>query len=35
MLDLLIHNATLPDRRTDMSIAERDGHILEVTPTPD
>ena len=32
MLDLLIHNATLPDGRTDMSIAVRDGHILEVTP---
>ena len=32
MLDLLIHNATLPDGRTDMSIAVRDGYILEVTP---
>jgi cytosine deaminase len=32
MLDLLIHNATLPDGRTDMSIAVRGGHILEVTP---
>ena len=32
MLDLLIHNATLPDGRRDMSIAVRDGHILEVTP---
>ena len=32
MLDLLIHNASLPDGRTDMSIAVRDGRILEVTP---
>ena len=32
MLDLLIHNATLPDGRAGMSIAVRDGTILEVTP---
>ncbi len=32
MLDLLIHNATLPDGRTGMSIAVGDGNILEVTP---
>jgi cytosine deaminase len=32
MLDLLLHNATLPDGRTGMSIAVRDGKILEVTP---
>jgi cytosine deaminase len=30
MLDLLIQNATLPDGRTDMSIAVRDGTIVEV-----
>ena len=32
MLDLLIHNATLPDSRTGMSIAVREGKIIEVTP---
>ncbi|MEY4883113.1 MAG: hypothetical protein RIS34_967 [Pseudomonadota bacterium] len=31
MLDLLIQNATLPDGRTGMSLAVRDGQILEVT----
>jgi len=31
MLDLLIHNATLPDGRTSMSVAVRDGRIAEVT----
>ena len=31
MLDLLIHNATLPDGRTNMSIAVRDGKIIEIT----
>ena len=30
MLDLLVKNATLPDGRTAMSIAVRDGKILEV-----
>ena len=32
MLDLLVHNATLPDGRTGMSIAVQDGQITEVTP---
>ena len=32
MLDLLIHNATLPDGRTDMSVAVQAGRIVEVTP---
>ncbi len=32
MLDLLIHNATLPDGRTDMAIAVQEGRIVEVTP---
>ena len=32
MLDLLIHNATLPDGRTAMSVAVRDGTIVEVAP---
>lgn len=32
MLDLLIHNATLPDGRTSMAIAVQDGQITEVTP---
>jgi len=32
MLDLLVHNATLPDGRTDMAIAVQDGQIVEVTP---
>lgn len=31
MLDLLIHNATLPDGRTHMSVAVQDGRITEVT----
>ncbi len=31
MLDLLITNATLPDGRKDLSIAVRDGRIVEVT----
>ena len=31
MLDLLIHNATLPDGRTDMSVAVQNGRITEVT----
>ncbi len=30
MLDLLIHHATLPDGRTDMSVAVQDGRIVEV-----
>ena len=30
MLDLLVHNASLPDGRTGMSIAVRDGRIAEV-----
>jgi len=32
MLDLLIHNATLPDGRTGMSVAVQDGRIAEVSP---
>ncbi|MEY3124564.1 MAG: hypothetical protein RLZZ573_1084 [Pseudomonadota bacterium] len=32
MLDLLVHNATLPDGRTNMSVAVAQGRILEVTP---
>ena len=32
MLDLLIHNATLPDGRTQMGVAVRNGTITEVTP---
>jgi cytosine deaminase len=32
MLDLLIHNATLPDGSTGMSVAVRDGRIVEVAP---
>jgi len=32
MLDLLIHNATLPDGCTGMSIAVQAGRIVEVTP---
>lgn len=32
MLDLLIHNATLPDGRTHMSVAVQDGRITEVSP---
>ncbi len=31
MLDLLVHNATLPDGRTGMSVAVQDGRITEVT----
>jgi cytosine deaminase len=31
MLDLLIHNATLPDGRTNMSVAVQNGRIVEVT----
>ena len=31
MLDLLIHNATLPDGRRHMSVAVQDGRITEVT----
>ena len=32
MLDLLVHNATLPDGRTGMSVAVQDGRIVQVTP---
>ena len=32
MLDLLIHNATLPDGRTGMSVAVQDGVIVQVAP---
>jgi len=32
MLDLLIHNATLPDGRGAMSIAVRDGKIVDIAP---
>ena len=32
MLDLLIHNATLPDGRTNMSVAAQDGRITDVAP---
>ena len=32
MLDLLIHNATLPDGRSQMSVAVQDGQIVEITP---
>ncbi|MFO1317996.1 MAG: amidohydrolase family protein [Burkholderiales bacterium] len=32
MLDLLVNHATLPDGRTDVSIAVRDGRIVEVGP---
>ena len=31
MLDLLVHNARLPDGRADMSVAVQDGKIVEVT----
>ncbi len=31
MLDLLVHHATLPDGRTDMSVAVHDGRIVDVT----
>lgn len=32
MLDLLIHNASLPDGRQHMSVAVQDGRIVEITP---
>ena len=32
MLDLLIHNAVLPDGRQNMSVAVQDGRIVEVSP---
>ncbi len=32
MLDLLVTHATLPDGRTDMSVAVQDGRIVEVSP---
>ena len=32
MLDLLVTHATLPDGRTDMSVAVQDGRIVEVGP---
>ena len=32
MLDLLVHNATLPDGRTGMSVAVQDGRIAQVAP---
>ena len=32
MLDLLVHNATLPDGRRGMSVAVQDGRIVEVAP---
>ena len=32
MLDLLIHNATLPDGRTGMSVAVQDRVIAQVAP---
>jgi len=32
MFDLLVHNATLPDRRTGIDIAVGDGRILQVAP---
>ena len=32
MLDLLIHNATLPDGRSAMSVAVRDGKIVDIAP---
>jgi len=35
MLDLLIHNATLPDGRRAMSVAVRDGTIVDITPQLD
>jgi cytosine deaminase len=30
MLDLLVHNATLPDGRTNMSVAVQAGRIVEM-----
>ncbi len=35
MLDLLLHNATLPDGRSPMSIAVQDGRIVELAPVID
>lgn len=35
MLDLLLHNATLPDGRCPMAIAVLDGRIVEVAPVID
>ena len=35
MLDLLIQNATLPDGRSAMSVAVREGKIVEVAPQLD
>ena len=35
MLDLLIQNATPPDGRSDMSVAVRDGKIVEIAPQMD
>ena len=35
MLDLLIHNATLPDGRRPMAIAVQDGRIVELAPVID
>ncbi len=35
MLDLLIHNTTLPDGRSPMAIAVRDGRIVDVAPVID
>ncbi len=35
MLDLLIHNATLPNGRSPMAIAVRDGRIVDVAPIID
>ena len=35
MLDLLLHNATLPDGRRPMAIAVQDGRIVEVAPLID
>ena len=32
MLDLLVHNATLPDGRAGMSVAVQDGRITQVAP---
>ena len=34
MLDLLINHASLPDGRTDMSVAVRAGRIVEVVAGP-
>lgn len=32
MLDLLVHNATLPDGRCNMSVAVQDGRITDIAP---